>query len=293
MANNERRGMTRTNKPAPPSQILDYYWQGGYTVLLEKSWFADRGITHCVSIGNQSPAFGDEYPLKNYAHDVDDVIDVEIKVFLVDAVEFIYKERSRALLAGQPFCVYTHCHAGVSRSSCVTIAYLMTWLRLPYDQSLAFVRHARKNAQPNTSFVQQLVAWEKEQDVGGCDWLRRRLEDLFPGMDEHRQRDLTYLQDRLCNKENPSKLLSTTQSQEDLLTETTSTSSSIGDTSSNDGPTVLPVAISVVTPIPEPSDTPQPAPNDDSGINRSVSDSAFFVEPSTIHLLRTSQSSFS
>lgn len=54
-----------------------------------------------------------------------------------------------------------HCHAGVSRSATVMIAYLMTKNQWSYEESLTFLKSKRKWVKPNPGFVEQLKAYER------------------------------------------------------------------------------------------------------------------------------------
>ena len=52
--------------------------------------------------------------------------------------------------------VYIHCAAGISRSTTVTCAYLMTHLDLPFEDVLRFVRARRSIVCPNRGFREQV-----------------------------------------------------------------------------------------------------------------------------------------
>lgn len=58
-----------------------------------------------------------------------------------------------------------HCHAGVSRSATIVVAYLMTYRKWSPSQGLEFVRGKRERAKPNANFWQQLH--EFHQRLGG------------------------------------------------------------------------------------------------------------------------------
>lgn len=55
-----------------------------------------------------------------------------------------------------------HCYAGVSRSSAITIAYLMYKYRWSLQKTLRFVIHKRVVAKPNDGFMKQLQDVEKK-----------------------------------------------------------------------------------------------------------------------------------
>lgn len=53
-----------------------------------------------------------------------------------------------------------HCHAGVSRSASITIAWLMRTNRWTFDQAYEYVKEKRRCISPNTGFERQLKEWE-------------------------------------------------------------------------------------------------------------------------------------
>jgi protein-tyrosine phosphatase len=57
---------------------------------------------------------------------------------------------------------FVHCHAGVSRSGLVTIAYLMYEHGLSRNQALAIIRNERPQVRPNPAFMELLAHWERE-----------------------------------------------------------------------------------------------------------------------------------
>jgi Dual specificity phosphatase, catalytic domain len=56
--------------------------------------------------------------------------------------------------------VYVHCHAGISRSGMVVIAYEMYKNRWTRDEALKFVRSKRPVTRPNPAFWDRLREWE-------------------------------------------------------------------------------------------------------------------------------------
>jgi len=60
--------------------------------------------------------------------------------------------------SGQP--VYVHCKAGISRSSTVVIAFLMSKYKMTYAEALKLVK-AKRCVRPNEGFDQQLLLFEE------------------------------------------------------------------------------------------------------------------------------------
>ncbi len=57
--------------------------------------------------------------------------------------------------------VLVHCHAGVSRSTTVVVAFLMKTKRWPYKKALNYVKQRRYIVDPNFGFVEQLRKFEE------------------------------------------------------------------------------------------------------------------------------------
>ena len=58
--------------------------------------------------------------------------------------------------------ILIHCMAGVSRSSTVTIAYLMKTKNIKFNQAFEFVKEKRNKINPNNGFKKMLNQFEKE-----------------------------------------------------------------------------------------------------------------------------------
>jgi len=52
--------------------------------------------------------------------------------------------------------VLVHCHGGVSRSTTILIAFMMSYYRLPVHDALSEIKKVRPFAQPNPGFMDQL-----------------------------------------------------------------------------------------------------------------------------------------
>jgi dual specificity MAP kinase phosphatase len=63
--------------------------------------------------------------------------------------------------------VLVHCLAGVSRSVTITVAYLMSHMRLSLNDAFSLVRSRKSNVGPNFYFMEQLHAFERELTLMG------------------------------------------------------------------------------------------------------------------------------
>ena len=56
--------------------------------------------------------------------------------------------------------VMVHCHAGISRSSSIILAYLIKYKNMSFDEALATAQKKREKINPNPGFVKQLKEYE-------------------------------------------------------------------------------------------------------------------------------------
>ena len=61
-----------------------------------------------------------------------------------------------------------HCHAGVSRSTTICVAYLMRTEGLKYEQAMKWVTKCRPVVAPNLGFLSQLMDYENISSVEQC-----------------------------------------------------------------------------------------------------------------------------
>jgi protein-tyrosine phosphatase len=57
--------------------------------------------------------------------------------------------------------ILVHCVAGISRSPCVCIAYLMKYQRMRLDQAYYHIKNRRRVIHPNVGFWRQLIEFER------------------------------------------------------------------------------------------------------------------------------------
>ena len=59
-------------------------------------------------------------------------------------------------------CVFVHCHAGISRSATICIAYIMKTMQCDLSKAYDFVKQRRSCISPNLHFMGQLLEFEKQ-----------------------------------------------------------------------------------------------------------------------------------
>jgi len=106
-----------------------------------------------VSLSCARPDHLDDQHFKRIA--VKDNYQENISPHLDEAIQFIELARQNDER------VLVHCVAGVSRSATVAIAYVMHYLRLPFEDAYRFVKEKRPTISPNFNFLGQLIEFEK------------------------------------------------------------------------------------------------------------------------------------
>jgi len=131
-------------------------------MLDDHSWFSKERITHIVSICHRT--VGSEVlqsrkiPATNILHvNISDTSKANLERYFEQFSLFIHSARMDGAN------VVIHCTAGVSRSSTITLAYLMAWLDLPFSKAFPYLVRQRPAANPNPGFVGQLKKWESSE----------------------------------------------------------------------------------------------------------------------------------
>ena len=103
------------------------------------------GTTHILCVADGIPP---RYP-NDYNYKVIRVYDlptVQLSKYFTECISYIHN----ALKSGGT--VLVHCHAGVSRSATMVIAYLMKYHNMEFEQAFHFVKSKRNVIFPNAGF---------------------------------------------------------------------------------------------------------------------------------------------
>ena len=141
----------------PASQVLPYLFLGNMRDASDISILKRLGIKYVLNVTAKPP---------NYAYDPEIVYKQleaadngvqNLRQFFEEAFNFI--EQARVNQSG----VLIHCHAGVSRSPTIAVAYLMKHYPMAMAEAYKFVKTRRSIISPNLNFMGQL--WEFEQGL--------------------------------------------------------------------------------------------------------------------------------
>lgn len=156
-----------------PTQILEYVYIGSKADAKNKSLLQSLGITHILNITpsrttdplagvpnfheDKHPSSSSERSCFTYQRlSLFDTVGEDLLTSIPAAVAFI----TLAKFHGK---VLVHCNKGISRSSSMVSAYLMSCCDFTLSQALAFVKSRRLIANPNPGFLAQLATYQDQR----------------------------------------------------------------------------------------------------------------------------------
>jgi len=141
-----------------PVELIPNLFIGSIGTASNLKVLKETGITHIVCAAQGVKEY---YPNK-FVYLKLNLLDTEnqnIKQYFNEAGEFINKalnEKGKVLV---------HCHAGISRSSTICLAYIIKYKKIGFDKALKMVREKRSKISPNLGFEKQLREYQKELGV--------------------------------------------------------------------------------------------------------------------------------
>ncbi|XP_077166287.1 dual specificity protein phosphatase 22-A-like isoform X2 [Paroedura picta] len=148
------------------SKIVEGLYLGNIRDSEDRESLGKHGITHILSVHNNAkPSLEDMTYLCISASDSSNQ---NLLQHFKESIRFVHECRLRG---GR--CLI-HCLAGVSRSTTLLVAYLMTVSNLGWEECLAAVKAVRSYAGPNSGFQQQLQEYEKTSLKEYRAWIRQQ-----------------------------------------------------------------------------------------------------------------------
>ncbi|KAM4721642.1 interferon regulatory factor 8 [Rhinophrynus dorsalis] len=166
------------------SQILDGLYLGNIRDSEDKETLKRHGITHILSVHNNAKPLLQEMTYLCIA--ASDSSHQNLIQHFKQCIKFIHECR----LDGGGCLV--HCLAGVSRSTTILVAYLMTVTNFDWEDCLSAVKSVRSYVGPNFGFQQQLQEYQMTLVKEMCDrnsgrrlrqWLIEQIDSgYYPGL---------------------------------------------------------------------------------------------------------------
>ncbi|KAH3768117.1 dual specificity protein phosphatase 1 [Pelomyxa schiedti] len=110
-------------------------------------WLKNNGITHILTL------------FKYLVIEVDDTEETLLSAHLDNCIDFIDSA------VNNKTSILIHCHAGISRSASVTIAYVAKKMNMSVKDAHTFVHEKRSRILPKTCFLNQIKTWLGESST--------------------------------------------------------------------------------------------------------------------------------
>lgn len=139
------------------SMILDnFLYLGSDIVAKNYEKLKENGITHVINCAaDWSANYHIEKGIKYLPFHLKDHVRENIECCFYEVIEFMtqaHKEGGR---------VYVHCVQGISRSATFCLCYMIFTQKITLDDGLKFIRERRQIANPNMTFIAQLIQFHK------------------------------------------------------------------------------------------------------------------------------------
>lgn len=135
--------------------IEDFLYLGSDFIAKDNDILKQTGITHVINCAADYSANYFEGPIKYKKYHLKDHVREQIECVFYDAIEFIEDAKKQG---GK---VYVHCVQGVSRSATICLAYLIYSRKITFNDSLTYIKEKRPVANPNMTFIAQLICFYK------------------------------------------------------------------------------------------------------------------------------------
>lgn len=131
--------------------IYQNIYLGNYLAADDEQWLKKNNITHILGLIGYQKKFDNIHYI--YFNNLDDTPNQDIISQFKVCFEFIEKSLKSC---GN---ILVHCHAGISRSSTIVIAYLMFKYGMNLREAIVFVKKQRPIINPNYGFINQLISF--------------------------------------------------------------------------------------------------------------------------------------
>ncbi|KAM6965689.1 dual specificity protein phosphatase 2 [Aplochiton taeniatus] len=138
-----------------PVELLPFLFLGSAIHSSRRETLAAAGITAVLNVSSSCPNLY-EGELCYLRLTVEDSLAADIKAYFSEAITFIDSVKKQG---GR---VLVHCHAGISRSATICLAYLMHAQHVRLDEAFDFVKQRRQVISPNLAFMGQLLQFETD-----------------------------------------------------------------------------------------------------------------------------------
>ena len=139
------------------SEILDnFIYLGSDVVARNYDKMKENGITHVINCAaDYSADYHVDKGIKYLSFHLKDHVRENIECCFYETIKFMDEAKK------ENGHVYVHCVQGISRSSTLILSYMIFTQKITFDQGLSFIRERRQIANPNMTFMAQLIWFYK------------------------------------------------------------------------------------------------------------------------------------
>ncbi|XP_013407671.1 dual specificity protein phosphatase 10 isoform X2 [Lingula anatina] len=140
--------------------ILPFLYLGNERDAADLQRLKDLNITYVLNVTSHIPYQHEHQGIKYKRLPASDSCQQNLTQYFQEAFDFIEEARNSGAN------VLVHCHAGVSRSATITIAYLLKHTRMVMVDAYKYVKNKRSIISPNFNFMGQLLEFEQALNSG-------------------------------------------------------------------------------------------------------------------------------
>lgn len=145
---------------ATASQVLPFLYLGNERDAAELERLRRHNITYVLNVTAHVPQYWHAQGIHYKRIPASDSAQQNLKQYFEEAIEYIDDARQNGA------SVLIHCHAGVSRSATITIAYILKHTKMGMSDAYKFVKGKRSIISPNFNFLGQLLEFEQDLNQG-------------------------------------------------------------------------------------------------------------------------------
>mgnify|MGYP003344979928 CR=1 FL=1 len=124
------------------NKITNRVWLGNYIEASNEEFMVRNHIRVVINCSKDIPFYFDSKAIPyQYRIPVDDDRQPESMAIMYSYLPEIVRLMREHVLRGHN--IYVHCHAGMQRSACVVVCYLLSMCSMNVDEAIAFVKHKR------------------------------------------------------------------------------------------------------------------------------------------------------
>jgi len=124
------------------NQITDRVWLGNYVEASNKEFMTRNKIRVIINCSKDIPFyFSEDVVPYQYRIPVDDDRQPESMRIMYSYLPKITEMMREHVLRGDN--IYVHCHAGMQRSACVVVCYVLSLCRMNVEEAIQFVKSRR------------------------------------------------------------------------------------------------------------------------------------------------------